>query len=66
MDLINVFIHVSSEFNIENFHHSVKYIPHKGDRFSLTYDGEIYEVDYTLFNLFACEYEVEIFCHVIN
>lgn len=64
--MINVFIHVSHENGIENFHHSVKYVPHSGDRFSLSVDTTVYEVDYTLFNLFSCDYEIEIYCHEIN
>lgn len=66
MDTIPVFVHVSHVDGPENFHTSVRYIPHKSDRFSIDANGPVYEVDYTLFNCFSCDYEVEIYCHEIS
>lgn len=64
--MIIVCIHVIHSDTEEQFHHSVKYVPHKHDRFSLSPDGPKYEVDYTLYNLFSSTDEVEIYCHEVN
>lgn len=64
--MTNVCIHVLHSDGKEQFHHAVKYIPRKYDRFSLASGGETYEVDYTLYNLFTSPDEIEIYCHEIN
>lgn len=64
--MINVYIHVIHSDNEETFHHSVKYIPHKYDRFSLSSGDQVYEIDYTQYNLFSTPDEIEIYCHEVS
>ncbi|MCI8579715.1 MAG: hypothetical protein HFH04_03060 [Dorea sp.] len=64
--MIEICIHATTSNGQEIFHHSVKFIPHKYDRISLSLNGPVYEVDYTLYNLFGTSDEIEIYCHEVN
>ena len=64
--MIEICIHATTSNCQEIFHHSVKFIPHKYDRISLSLNGPVYEVDYTLYNLFGTSDEIEIYCHEVN
>lgn len=66
MENTKVFIHITNDTNLKNITCNIKYIPHKYDRFSLTENGPIFEVEHTLFNYFKCDYEIEIFAHKVN